>query len=107
MPMLGMIGATAALAAKDLVPQRRKVMVDIREDTCAFLRKRGISYVPTEANMFMMDCRRPGREVASALAGEKVFVGRSWAVWPDHVRVTVGTREEMDKFKSALARVLI
>jgi len=37
---------------------------------------------------------------------ENVYIGRAWPVWPTHVRVTVGTREEMEKFKAAFAKVL-
>ena len=52
------------------------------------------------------DKKRPSREVISALAREKVIIGRPWAVWPTHVRVTVGTQEEMDKFKAAFLKVM-
>jgi histidinol-phosphate/aromatic aminotransferase/cobyric acid decarboxylase-like protein len=54
----------------------------------------------------MLDAGRPGRELALALAQEKVYVGRVWPSWPNHVRVTVGTAEEMDKFMAALAKVM-
>jgi histidinol-phosphate/aromatic aminotransferase/cobyric acid decarboxylase-like protein len=53
----------------------------------------------------MLDAKRPGRELAKALAAEQVYVGRVWPAWPNHVRVTVGTPEEMARFQSALARV--
>ena len=29
-----------------------------------------------------------------------------WPAWPNHVRVTIGTQEEMDKFKTALVKVM-
>ncbi|MBI5086393.1 MAG: hypothetical protein HZB13_17580 [Acidobacteria bacterium] len=58
------------------------------------------------SNKFMADVRRPGREVMEALAREKVYIGRTWPSWPQHVRVTVGTREEMEIFKAALGRVM-
>jgi histidinol-phosphate/aromatic aminotransferase/cobyric acid decarboxylase-like protein len=32
---------------------------------------------------------------------EKIYIGRVWPVWPTWVRVTVGTKEEMAKFKTA------
>lgn len=37
---------------------------------------------------------------------EKVYIGRVWAAWPTHARVTVGAREEMAKFKTALVKVM-
>ncbi len=36
----------------------------------------------------------------------KVAIGRAWPSLPTHVRVTVGTREEMAKFKAAFERVV-
>jgi histidinol-phosphate/aromatic aminotransferase/cobyric acid decarboxylase-like protein len=37
---------------------------------------------------------------------EKVVVGRVWKAWPNHVRVTVGLPEEMEKFKAATLKAL-
>jgi histidinol-phosphate/aromatic aminotransferase/cobyric acid decarboxylase-like protein len=40
------------------------------------------------------------------LRQEKIYIGRVWPSWPTHVRVTIGTAEEMDKFKRALLKVM-
>ncbi len=40
------------------------------------------------------------------MAKEKVYIGRVWPVWPNYVRVTVGTPEEMAKFKAAFLKVM-
>jgi len=34
------------------------------------------------------------------------MIGRVWPAWPTHVRVTVGTQEEMDKFTAALSQIM-
>ena len=49
---------------------------------------------------------RPGADVAKAMSEQKVYIGRVWPIWPTKVRVTVGTQEEMDKFKAALDKVM-
>jgi len=54
----------------------------------------------------MVDVRRPARPVIDALAKRNVFVGRAWPIWPTHLRVTIGTRDEMEKFKTAFSAVL-
>ena len=36
---------------------------------------------------------------------EKIAVGRTWPVWPTKVRVSIGTKEEMQRFQSALIKV--
>ena len=35
---------------------------------------------------------------------EKVYIGRVWPSWPTYVRVSIGTQEEMNKFKTAFSR---
>jgi histidinol-phosphate aminotransferase len=104
LPITGMVGATASLRSKTVVPERRKIVAGIREDTFAFLAKRGIECIPSEANMFMLNTTRPGREFSQAMAREGVYVGRVWPVWPTWVRVTVGTREDMARFQEACAK---
>ena len=79
---------------------------DIREETVAWLEKKGFDVIPSEANMIMIDARRPGREVFQAMMKEKVAIGRTWPSLPNHVRVTIGTREEMAKFRTAFGRVM-
>ena len=36
----------------------------------------------------------------------KVFIGRAWPVWPTHVRITDGTKQEMEKFQAAFREVM-
>jgi histidinol-phosphate aminotransferase len=106
LPITGMAGAAASLKVKTLVAERMKINKDIREDVCAFLDKKGFSYVPSLSNKFMLDVKRPGMEIVKAMAKEKILIGRVWPAWPTYVRVTVGTQTEMNKFKAALVKVM-
>ncbi len=106
LPVTGMVGAIASLKAKGLVEKRRQIIGQIREETAEWLEKKGYSVLPSEANMLMVDVKRPGREVFRALLEEKVVIGRSWASMPKHVRISIGTAEEMAKFRTAFARVM-
>ncbi len=106
MPITAMAAATASLKVKDLVPQRRKIIADTRNETFAFLDKHNFHYVPSVSNKFMVDVRRPGREVIDAMRKEKVYIGRVWPSWPTYVRVTIGTPEEMKKFQTAFLKVM-
>ena len=101
-----MAAASASLEVKDLVPERRKKIKQVREETFSFLEKHNFTFVPSVSNCFMIDAKRPGGEVFSALTKEKVYIGRVWPSWPNHVRVTVGTAEEMKKFQDALLKVM-
>jgi histidinol-phosphate aminotransferase len=106
LPCTGMAAATASLKEKDLVPQRRQLMAGIRADLFAWLDKKGYAYIPSDANMVLIDSKRPGKETATAMLAHKVAIGRSWAALPNHVRVTIGTRDEMARFKDAFERVM-
>jgi histidinol-phosphate/aromatic aminotransferase/cobyric acid decarboxylase-like protein len=106
LPITGMAAATASLKSKDVVPTRRKIIGDVRKDTFAFLDKHKFEYIPSVSNKFMVDVKRPGEEVILAMRKEKVYIGRVWSTYPTHVRVSVGTQEEMDKFKTAFLKVM-
>jgi histidinol-phosphate aminotransferase len=106
LPLTGMVGATASLKSKNLVPDRRKLIKDVREDVFAFLQKSNISFVPSVSNCFMLDAKMPARRLVTAMQKEKVYIGRVWPAWPTYARVSVGAREEMAKFKTALVKVM-
>ncbi len=93
-------------AAQDLVAERRQITRNTREDVFAFLQKNNFKFVPSVSNKFMVDVKRPGREVTMALRKDNVYIGRSWPVWPNYVRVTIGTPEEMKKFETAFLKVM-
>lgn len=106
MPVTAVVAATASLKDPALVAERRKINASVRQQTFQWLDRNGFSYIPSEANCFLLDTKRPGKEVRAAMAKENVLVGRSWPVMPTYVRVTVGTQEEMEKFQTAFLKVM-
>ena len=106
LPITGMAAASASLAEKTLVPERRKLIGQVRADTLSFLDKHKFSYVPSVSNCFMVDVKQPGNNIVNAMRKEKVYIGRVWPAWPTHVRVTVGTSEEMKKFQAGFLKVM-
>ena len=106
LPVTSMAGAIASLQAKEVVPERRKINQDTRQDVFAFFDKHGIHYVPSVSNKFMVDTGRPGKDVIEALRQQNIYIGRVWPSWPTYVRVSIGTPEEMGKFKAAFLKVL-
>jgi histidinol-phosphate aminotransferase len=104
MPITAMVGATASLKVKNLVTERRKINADIREDTFSWLAAKNVEFIPSETNCFMVNVKRSGKDFFKDMAQQKVYVGRTWLVWPNWVRVTVGTKDEMAKFKQAFAK---
>jgi histidinol-phosphate aminotransferase len=100
-------GARAGLQDKDLVPLRKKINSDIRSETLEFLTKHGYKIIPgSQGNMFMVDVKRPGREFQAAMLKENIAIGRTWSAMPNYVRVTVGTKPEMEKFQTAFVKCM-
>lgn len=107
LPVTGMVGAAASLRSKTVVPQRKKIIKDIREDVFAFLEKNKFDFVKnSESNKFMVDVKQEPTAVIAKLRDQhKIYVGRVWKALPTHVRVSIGTAEEMAKFKTAFLKV--
>lgn len=104
--VVALAAAKASLLDAELVPSRRKLVGDIRRETLAWLSGEGYATTPSETNCFMLDVQRPGKEVLAAMAAREVFIGRIWPAWPNHVRITVGTRDEMLAFRKAFKEVM-
>jgi histidinol-phosphate aminotransferase len=54
----------------------------------------------------MVDMKRPVQPLIAALRERQVQVGRVFPSLPNHMRVTIGKREEMEIFLTNLAAVL-
>lgn len=106
MPITAVAAATASLRHEHLVPERKKLNAGIRQNTFDWLSSHGYAYVPSQSNCFMLETKRPAREIIDAMAARNVYIGRPWPVWPTHVRITVGTQPEMDAFHSAFQAVM-
>ncbi len=106
LPVTALAAASASLKEPGLVPARRKIIADTRNATFAFLDSKGYKYIPSLSNCFMIDTGRPGRQVIAAMRQHDVYIGRTWPIWPNSVRVTVGTPQEMDRFQTAFAKVM-
>ena len=106
MPVTALVAAKASLMDKDLVPARRKIIGDVRVETLAWLKSQGYAVTPSESNCFMIDTKRPARQVMAAMAAKDIYIGRGWPAWPTQVRITVGTRDEMMAFRRSFADVM-
>lgn len=115
----GMAAASASLESKTLIPERKAKIGAVREDLMAFFDKHKVKYVPSVSNCIMVDTGKIGKDkdgkddytlnpvmLAMRESPHHVFVGRVWPVMPTYIRVTVGTPEEMARFKTAFTKVM-
>jgi histidinol-phosphate aminotransferase len=100
--------AAASASLKDplLVPERKRINASVRQETFQWLDRNGYSYIRSEANHFLLDTKRPAKQVIDAMAQQNVFIGRIWPIVPTCTRITVGTHEEMAQFQSAFQKVM-
>lgn len=80
-------------------------MIAVRTRSLRGLEKRGIEHLPTDANFFMVDWKKPAKEVQAAFARENIAIGRSWPIWPTRSRITVGSAAEMAAFDAAVVKL--
>lgn len=106
MPVTAVVAAMASLKDAAVVPERRRINADIRQQTFQWLDRNGFTYIPSESNCFMVDVKRPGQEIRDVMAKENVFVGRVWPIMPNWVRITVGTQDDMTKFRAAFQKAM-
>jgi len=82
----------------------------LNSQTRAFLgdemKKRGHDYIPSHANFVCVHVAHPVRPVIEAFRQQGIAVGRPFAGLPEHLRVSLGTPEEMQKFVAAFDKAL-
>ncbi len=104
--LMALVAATASLVDQAYVEASRRRNLAVREECCDALRARGLHVIASQANFFMADLGREVKPVIAELRERGVEVGRLFPALPTHLRVTVGTREEMQAFLAALAGVM-
>jgi len=107
MPITASAAARASLLDEELVPVRRTIVRETRHDTIDWLRSSGHDVIGnSQTNHFTLDTGRDGASVIAAMKAHGVYIGPTWAIWPNAVRVTVGTPAEMIKFRTAYQAVM-
>jgi histidinol-phosphate aminotransferase len=105
MNVVALAGAKASLADADHVTLARKRNSETKAWLANELRKDHYEMLPSETNFVMIDVRRDVKPLIAQLRGVAVHVGRLFPAMPHHLRVTIGTPEEMARFVDAFRRV--
>ncbi|MDF1503587.1 aminotransferase class I/II-fold pyridoxal phosphate-dependent enzyme [Roseisolibacter sp. H3M3-2] len=105
--VLGAAAALGALEDKDLVAREQRLNREARAYTAKFFQDAGYTVAPSAANFLMVDIRRDPKGFADAARKMDVLVGRPFPPLKTHLRVSVGTMDEMraatEVFKKVLA----
>jgi len=98
-----LLGARASLDDVKLLGQRKALNAQLRDETITWLKARGFTCTVSRANCFMIDVKQPAEQVIDKLAAHGVLIGRVWKNWPQWVRVTVGNKQDMARFREVFA----
>jgi len=104
--MMALVAASASLDDAAQVVNGRRLNSDAKTFVTSALDKMGYKQIPSQANFIMFDCKRPVVPLIEALKKRDVEVGRLFPAMPNHMRLTIGKKSEMESFLSAFRRVV-
>jgi histidinol-phosphate aminotransferase len=105
--LIAQAAARASLRDPEQVTRSRSVNRAGKRYLTEQLGRLGLTVVPSEANFVLVDLGQPGQAVFEALLRRGVIV-RTLDIYglPTHLRVTVGTPEQNERFVGELRSVL-
>ena len=106
MSALTLAAARASLGDERHVARQRDRNLGTRSLVRAEVERLGSTVLPSEANFVMIDMGRDVKPVIASLRDRGVHVGRRFPAMPQHLRVTIGTPDEMKRFLREFAVVI-
>ncbi|MDQ2918341.1 MAG: aminotransferase class I/II-fold pyridoxal phosphate-dependent enzyme [Verrucomicrobiota bacterium] len=103
---MALAAAVASLADANQVETGKHMNSEVKAFVSSELDSLGYKLVPSQANFIMFDLKRPVTPVIAALKQRDVQVGRLFPTMPNHMRLTIGRKSEMDTFLSAFREVM-
>jgi histidinol-phosphate aminotransferase len=103
--IMALTAASASLDDPDQVPNGRRLNSEARVFVTGELDTMGYKSIPSQANFIMFDCKRPVVPLIQTLKQRNVHVGRLFPALPNHMRLTIGKKSEMETFLSAFREV--
>jgi histidinol-phosphate aminotransferase len=103
---MALAAATASLDDSDQVTNGQHSNREAKTFTISELDKMGYKTIPSQANFIMFDCKRPVVPIIQAMRQRNVQVGRLFPALPNHMRVTIGKKSEMESFLVAFREVV-
>jgi histidinol-phosphate aminotransferase len=103
---MALAAATASLDDPDQVANGQRLTREAKTFVTSELDKMGYKQIPSQANFIMFDCKRPVVPLIQTLKQNNVHVGRLFPALPNHMRLTIGKKSEMEIFLSAFKQVM-
>jgi histidinol-phosphate aminotransferase len=104
--IMALAAATVSLNDPDQVANGKRLNSEAKTFVTGELDKMGYKQIPSQANFIMIDVKRPVVPLIQAMKQRNVQVGRLFPALPNHMRVTIGKKAEMESFLSAFRQVM-
>ena len=104
---MALAAATASLDDADHVPNGQRLNREAKTFVISELDEMGYKQIPSQANFIMFDCKRSVVPLIQAMKQRNVHVGRLFPALPNHMRLTIGKKSEMEMFLSAFREVMV
>jgi histidinol-phosphate aminotransferase len=103
--IMAIAAANANLNDPDQVENGRRLNSEARIFVTGELNTMGYQSIPSQANFIMVGVKRPVVPLIQAMKARNVQVGRLFPALPNHMRVTIGKKSEMETFLSAFRQI--
>ncbi|PYK86283.1 MAG: histidinol-phosphate transaminase [Verrucomicrobia bacterium] len=103
---MALAAAVASLNDPDQVANGKRLNSEAKTFVTAEIEKMGYKQIPSQANFIMFDVKRPVVPLIKALKERNVQVGRLFPALPNHMRLTIGKKAEMEIFLSTFRQVM-
>ena len=104
--IMALSAASASLDDPDQVPNGQRLNSEAKAFVKSELENVGYKSIPSQANFIMFDCKKPVVPLIKVMKEKNVQVGRLFPALPNHMRVTIGKRSEMEAFLSAFKQMI-
>ncbi|MDH4063256.1 MAG: aminotransferase class I/II-fold pyridoxal phosphate-dependent enzyme [Acidobacteriota bacterium] len=98
-------GGVASLKDTAAQAEVKQKVIALRTKTTDALKAHGYDTIPSETNFFMVHLGRQVQPVIEAFREKEILVGRPFPPMLEHLRVSIGTAEEMDRFVVAFKQI--
>lgn len=103
--IMAIAAARTSLEDTDQVENGRRINSETRAFTMNELEAMGFKSIHSQANFIMFDAKRPVVPLIATLKHRKIEVGRLFPAMPNHLRLTIGKKAEMESFLEAFRQI--
>ncbi len=105
--IMALAAASASLDDTDQVPNGQRLNSETKTFVISELQRMGHKTIPSQANFIMFDCKKPVVPLIKTLKERSVHVGRLFPALPNHMRLTIGKKSEMEIFLETFRELMI